>query len=44
MTAGRHVPKPRGANPGRVEIRMERVLKVRPPRDDVVAAMRRGAE
>ena len=43
MTEGRHVSKPRGAKPGTVEIRKEAVLKVRPPADDEVAAMRRGA-
>ena len=43
MTEGRHVSKPRGAKPGTVEIRRESVLKVRPPGDDEVAAMRRGA-
>ncbi len=42
MTEGRHVSKPRGAKPGTVEIRKETVLKVRPPREDEVAAMRRG--
>jgi len=42
MTEGRHVSKPRGAKPGTVEIRKETVLKVRPPRDEEVAAMRRG--
>ncbi|MDF1503381.1 NFACT RNA binding domain-containing protein [Roseisolibacter sp. H3M3-2] len=42
MTEGRHVSKPRGAKPGTVEIRKESVLKVRPPSDDEVAAMRRG--
>jgi predicted ribosome quality control (RQC) complex YloA/Tae2 family protein len=43
MTEGRHVSKPRGAKPGTVEIRKETVLKVRPPTDADVAAMRRGA-
>ena len=42
MTEGRHVSKPRGAKPGTVEIRKESVLKVRPPSDDEVTAMRRG--
>jgi predicted ribosome quality control (RQC) complex YloA/Tae2 family protein len=42
MTEGRHVSKPRGAKPGTVEIRKETVLKVRPPSDAEVAAMRRG--
>lgn len=42
MTEGRHVSKPRGANPGTVEIRKETVLKVRPLREEEVAAMRRG--
>ena len=42
MTEGRHVSKPRGAKPGTVEIRKETVLKVRPPAEEVVAAMRRG--
>lgn len=42
MTEGRHVSKPRGAKPGTVEIRKETVLKVRPPTDAEVAAMRRG--
>lgn len=41
MTEGRHVSKPRGAKPGTVEIRKETVLKVRPPTDEAVAAMRR---
>ena len=41
MTEGRHVSKPRGAKPGTVEIRKESVLKVRPLREDEVAAMRR---
>lgn len=41
MTEGRHVSKPRGARPGTVEIRRETVLKVRPPSDAEVAAMRR---
>lgn len=41
MTEGRHVSKPRGAKPGTVEIRRETVLKVRPPSDAEVAAMRR---
>lgn len=41
MTEGRHVSKPRGAKPGTVEIRRETVLKVRPLREDEVAAMRR---
>ncbi len=40
MTEGRHVTKPRGAKPGTVEIRKETVLKVRPPTDAEVAAMR----
>ena len=43
MTEGRHVSKPRGAKPGTVEIRKETVLKVRPPTDAEVAAMRRGS-
>ena len=43
MTEGRHVSKPRGARPGTVEIRRESVLKVRPPGDAEVAALRRGA-
>ncbi|HEU4630446.1 MAG TPA: NFACT RNA binding domain-containing protein [Gemmatimonadaceae bacterium] len=43
MTEGRHVSKPRGAKPGTVEIRKESVLKVRPPSEAEVAAMRRGA-
>ena len=42
MTEGRHVSKPRGAKPGTVEIRKESVLKVRPPSEEEVAAMRRG--
>lgn len=42
MTEGRHVSKPRGAKPGTVEIRKESVLKVRPPSDAEVEAMRRG--
>jgi predicted ribosome quality control (RQC) complex YloA/Tae2 family protein len=41
MTEGRHVSKPRGAKPGTVEIRKETVLKVRPPSEAEVAAMRR---
>jgi predicted ribosome quality control (RQC) complex YloA/Tae2 family protein len=41
MTEGRHVSKPRGAKPGTVEIRKETVLKVRPPGEAEVAAMRR---
>ena len=40
-TEGRHVSKPRGAKPGTVEIRKEGVLKVRPPAEAEVAAMRR---
>ena len=43
MAEGRHVSKPRGAKPGLVELRKELVLKVRPPSDGDVAAMRRGA-
>ena len=43
MAEGRFVSKPRGAKPGLVEIRKETVLKVRPLRDEEVAAMRRGA-
>jgi predicted ribosome quality control (RQC) complex YloA/Tae2 family protein len=43
MTEGRHVSKPRGAKPGTVEIRKETVLKVRPPGEAEVAAMRRPA-
>ena len=42
MAEGRFVSKPRGAKPGLVEIRKETVLKVRPPSDDEIAAMRRG--
>ena len=42
MTEGRHVSKPRGAKPGTVEIRRETVLKVRPPSEAEVVAMRRG--
>jgi predicted ribosome quality control (RQC) complex YloA/Tae2 family protein len=42
MTEGRHVSKPRGAKPGTVEIRKETVVKVRPPAEADVAAMRRG--
>jgi predicted ribosome quality control (RQC) complex YloA/Tae2 family protein len=41
-TEGRHVSKPRGAKPGTVAIRKETVLKVRPPAEAEVAAMRRG--
>ncbi len=41
MTEGRHVSKPRGAKPGTVEIRKETVLKVRPPAEAEVVAMRR---
>ena len=43
MTECRHVSKPRGAKPGTVEIRKETVLKVRPPSDAEVAAIRRSA-
>lgn len=43
MAEGRHVSKPRGAKAGLVELRKELVLKVRPPSDGEVAAMRRGA-
>ena len=43
MAEGRHVGKPRGAKPGLVELRKEAVLKVRPPSEEDVAAMRRGA-
>ena len=42
MAEGRHVSKPRGAKPGLVELRKEAVLKVRPPTEAEVAAMRRG--
>jgi predicted ribosome quality control (RQC) complex YloA/Tae2 family protein len=42
MAEGRFVSKPRGAKPGLVELRKETVVKVRPPSDDEVAAMRRG--
>jgi predicted ribosome quality control (RQC) complex YloA/Tae2 family protein len=42
MAEGRHVSKPRGAKAGLVEIRKEAVLKVRPPSDEEMAAMRRG--
>ena len=42
MTLGQHVSKPRGVKAGTVEIRKESVVKVRPPSDDEVAAMRRG--
>ena len=41
MAEGRYVAKPRGATPGLVELRKETVLKVRPPGEDEVAAMRR---
>jgi predicted ribosome quality control (RQC) complex YloA/Tae2 family protein len=41
MTEGRHVSKPRGAKPGTVTIRKETVLKVRPPTDTALAALRR---
>jgi predicted ribosome quality control (RQC) complex YloA/Tae2 family protein len=41
MAEGRFVSKPRGAKPGLVEIRKETVLKVRPPSEEAVAAMRR---
>ena len=41
MAEGRHVSKPRGAKPGLVELRKETVLKVRPPSEGDVAAMRR---
>lgn len=41
MSEGRHVSKPRGAKPGTVELRKESVLKVRPPSDAEVLAMRR---
>ena len=43
MAEGRFVSKPRGAKPGLVEIRKETVLKVRPPSEEAVTAMRRGA-
>ena len=43
MAEGRFVSKPRGAKRGLVELRKETVLKVRPPSDAEVAAMRRGA-
>ena len=41
MTEGRHVSQPRGAKPGTVTIRKETVLKVRPPSDAELAALRR---
>jgi predicted ribosome quality control (RQC) complex YloA/Tae2 family protein len=41
MTEGRHVSKPRGAKPGTVSITKEKVLKVRPPTDTELAALRR---
>ena len=41
MAEGRHVSKPRGAKPGLVELRKETVLKVRPPSEAEIAAMRR---
>src|SRR5512146_3100514 len=39
-TEARHVSKPRGAKPGTVTIRKERVLKVRPPSEEALAALR----
>lgn len=41
-TQGRYVSKPRGAKPGTVEIRKERVLKVRPLTEEAAAAARCG--
>src|SRR4051812_43761029 len=42
MAEGRFVSKPRGAKKGLVELRKETGLKVRPPSEETVAAMRRG--
>ena len=39
-TEARHVSKPAGAKPGSVEIRKERVLKVRPLSDAVAQSFR----
>jgi len=39
-TEARHVSKPRGAKPGTVAIRKERVLKVRPLTETALAAFR----
>jgi Predicted RNA-binding protein homologous to eukaryotic snRNP len=39
-TEARHVSKPRGAKPGTVTIRKERVLKVRPLTESALAAFR----
>jgi predicted ribosome quality control (RQC) complex YloA/Tae2 family protein len=39
-TEARHVSKPRGAKPGTVTIRKERVLKVRPLSEAALAALR----
>ena len=43
MAEGRNVSKPRGAKAGLVALRKETVLKVRPPSEAEVAAMRRGS-
>jgi predicted ribosome quality control (RQC) complex YloA/Tae2 family protein len=42
-TEGRHVSKPAGARPGTVNIRKERVLKVRPLSEDDALKLRRDA-
>lgn len=42
-TEARHVSKPRGAKPGTVTIRKESVLKVRPPSEEALAALRPGS-
>jgi predicted ribosome quality control (RQC) complex YloA/Tae2 family protein len=42
-TEGRHVSKPAGARPGTVNIRKERVLKVRPLSEDDALRLRRDA-
>jgi predicted ribosome quality control (RQC) complex YloA/Tae2 family protein len=41
-TEARNVSKPPGANPGTVTLRRETVLKVRPPTDAALAALRTG--
>ena len=42
-TEARHVSKPRGVPPGTVSIRKETVVKVRPPSEAEVAALRAAA-
>lgn len=41
-TEARHVSKPRGAEPGTVVIRRERILKVRPASETVLRALKAG--